>query len=81
LEAIALGKQAIQVVNPLWKEWYINFRGITEEEMMSLPEVEIPKKYAIQVNSFEELQEALGVVANLGKASEVIYNKIKEWKM
>ncbi len=80
LEAIALGKQAIQVVNPRWKEWYLNMRGISEEEMNSLPEVELPLKYATQVHSFEELQEALGVVANIGKASEVIYNKIKEWK-
>lgn len=76
LEAIALGKQAIQVVNPAHKEWYIDFRGISQEEMQKLPEFAIPKKYAIRVKSFDELKDALGVVANIGNASEVIYKKI-----
>lgn len=81
LEAIALGKQAIQVVNPEYKNFYIKQKGISEEEMNSLPEIVINNKYAIQVHSFEELKEALGTVANVGNASEVIYNKIKNGEL
>lgn len=81
LEAVALGKQAIQVVNPEYKDFYMKLKGISEEEMNSLPEVAINKKYAIQVHSFEELKEALGTVANIGNASEIIYNKIKSGEL
>ena len=77
VEAIALGKQAIQVVNPDHKDWYLRVRGITREEMNRLPEIYLPKKYATRVRSFEELKEALDTVSNIGSASEVIYNFIK----
>lgn len=77
LEAIGLGKQAIQVVNPQYEDWYIKFRKITWEEMARLPEVHLPAKYGKRVYSFEELKEALDTVSNIGTASEVIYNFIK----
>ena len=77
VEAIALGKQAIQVVNPKHEDWYLGKQGLTKEEMLTLPEVYLPTKYGIRVNSYQELQEALGVVRNIGNASEVIYNFIK----
>lgn len=81
LEAVALGKQAIQVVNPNYKRFYLEQKGITEEEMYSLPEFAINQKYATQVHSFEELKEALSTVANIGNASEIIYNKIKNGEL
>jgi hypothetical protein len=76
VEAIALGKQAIQVVNPQFENWYTNLRGITLEEMASLPEVYLPAKYAKRVHSFDELKDALGVVANIGNASAAICERI-----
>jgi len=77
VEAIALGKQAIQVVNPLFKDWYLDVVGISEEEMLALPEVYLPSKYATRVHSFDELRDALGVVANIGSASQRIVERIK----
>lgn len=77
VEAIALGKQAIQVVNPDYEVWYLKRRGISREEMNLLPEVHLPRKYAIQVHTFDELKEALDTVSNIGSASEAIYNFIK----
>jgi hypothetical protein len=74
VEAIALGKQAIQVVNPHYEDWYIKFRGLTWEEMSALPEVYLPAKYAKRVYSFEDLRDSLSVVP-LGTASA----KITDW--
>lgn len=78
IEAIGLGKQAIQVVNPQYEDWYIKFRGLTWEEMVSLPEVHLPAKYAKRVYSFDELQDALGVVRNIGNASAAICQLIRQ---
>ena len=78
VEAIGLGKQAIQVVNPHYEDWYIKFRGLTWEEMAGLPEVYLPAKYAKRVYSFDELKDALSVVANVGSASEKIVKFIKQ---
>jgi CDP-glycerol glycerophosphotransferase (TagB/SpsB family) len=78
VEAIALGKQAIQVVNPEHQGWYIDFRGLTLEEMNNLPEFHIPARYATRVYSFEELQDALGVVSHIGDASARIVERIKQ---
>jgi len=78
LEGIALGKQAIQVVNPQFEDWYIKFRGLTWEEMARLPEIHLPVKYGKRVYSFEELKEALGVVENIGGASASIVEWIKQ---
>lgn len=77
VEAIALGKQAIQVVNPNYENWYVKECGITREEINRLPEFYLPKKYGIQVYSFDQLRDALDTVSNIGTASEVIYNFIK----
>jgi hypothetical protein len=76
LEGIALGKQAIQVVNPQFEDWYIKFRGITWEEMSRLPEVHLPTKYGKRVYSFDELKDALGVVSYI--ASGFIVDWIKQ---
>jgi len=78
IEAIALGKQAIQVVNPQFEDWYIKFRGITWEEMAALPEVYLPTKYGKRVYSFDELKDTLGVVANIGRASDLICQRIQQ---
>jgi len=72
VEAIGLGKQAIQVVNPQYQDWYIRERGLTWEQMSILPEVYLPAKYGKRVYSFDELKESLGVVSNIGNASAVI---------
>jgi hypothetical protein len=80
VEAIALGKQAIQVVNPQFEDWYIKFRGISWEEMAALPEVHLPTKYGKRVYSFDELKDALGVVANIGDASKVICERIASFQ-
>jgi CDP-glycerol glycerophosphotransferase (TagB/SpsB family) len=77
VEAIALGKQAIQVVNPQFEDWYIRVRGLTWEEMVALPEFYLPAKYGKQVYSFDELKDALGVVAHIGNASSQIVEFIK----
>jgi hypothetical protein len=71
LEAIALGKQAIQVVNPQFEDWYIRVRGLTWEEMTALPEFYLPAKYGKRVYSYQELKETLDIVP-LGRASERI---------
>jgi CDP-glycerol glycerophosphotransferase (TagB/SpsB family) len=78
VEAIGLGKQAIQVVNPNYQEWYMRFRGLTWEEMSGLPEIYLPAKYGKRVYSFDELKDALSVVANVGSASEKIVKFIKQ---
>ena len=61
VEAIAAGKQAIQVINPAWKDWYY-WRGLDDSEIETLPEVWYPKRYAIQVHSMDEILEVLGIV-------------------
>jgi hypothetical protein len=61
VEAIALGKQAIQVVNPEWKKWYRG-EGLTDEEIAGLPEVYYPERYATRCHSFEDLRDALNIM-------------------
>ena len=78
VEAIALGKQAIQVVNPIHESWYIDFRRLTLAEMNTLPEVYFPAKYGTRVYSFDELLEALNIVSNIGRASAQIVERIKQ---
>lgn len=77
LEAIALGKQAIQVVNPKWKEFYKEKKNLKDEEVEKLPEVKIARKYATQVKSFEELKKALEFGSRIGNSCKIIYEKIK----
>lgn len=81
LEGIALGKQTYQVTNPEWVEFYLNEKKLTENEMFSLPEVELPAIYSISVYSFDDLKQKIEGVCQLGNASEKIYNKIKEMNM
>jgi len=78
VEAIALGKQAIQVVNPKHLEWYRRVKGLDDKEIYALPEIALPTLYATRVHSFAELKKALGVVSYLGSASERIVQWIKE---
>jgi hypothetical protein len=51
LEAIALGKQAIQVINPEWMGWYRK-QGLSEREVVELPEVALTERYATRCYSF-----------------------------
>lgn len=68
VEAIAAGKQVIQVINPAWKYWYY-WRGLDDDEIATLPEVWYPNRYAIQVHSMDEILEVLSI-APQGNASE-----------
>jgi hypothetical protein len=78
LEGISLGKQTYQVVNKEWSKFYLENKNLSIDEMYSLPEVELPNIYSIKVESFEELKYKLNLVCQLGNASQIIYNKIKE---
>lgn len=77
VEAIALGKQTIQVINPKHEEWYIDFRGLSRKEMFALPEFYFPAQYAKRVYSFDELKDALSIVP-LGSASQRIVEVIRQ---
>jgi hypothetical protein len=68
VEAIALGKQAIQVVNPRWEEWYLQ-KGLARAEIINLPEVWYPRRYAIQVHSMDEIGEIVNITPR-GNASD-----------
>lgn len=76
IEALALGKRGIQVVNPLWREFYRE-KGIPDDELELLPEVLIPSKYGITVHSAEEMLEAVNL-GPVGVASERIVEWIKK---
>jgi hypothetical protein len=80
LEGIALGKQAIQVVNPKWKDWYTKIKKIPKKEIYTLPEVELPDIFGIKVHSFDELKKFINGISIVGGACETIYNKIKDLK-
>jgi len=77
MEAIALGKQAIQVINPEYEKFYLERKGLKQDEMLRLPEFALTKS-AIKVKSFEELKDVLELGSRTGKASELIYKKINE---
>lgn len=68
VEAIAMGKQAIQVVNPEWEQWYLD-RGLSRAEIINLPEVWYPRRYAIQVHSMDEISEIVNITPR-GNASD-----------
>lgn len=76
VEALMLGKRGIQVVNPLWGEFYEE-KGIPEDELERLPEVLIPRKYGLVVHSAEELLEAVNL-GPVGVASQRIVEWIKQ---
>lgn len=73
IEALALGKRGIQVRNPLWRDYY-RAKGIPDDELERLPEVHIPERYGLVVESAEELLEAVNI-APVGGASQ----KIVDW--
>lgn len=75
MEALALGKRGIQVVNPRWREFY-EAKGISGDELERLPEVHIPRRYGLTVHSAEELLEAVNL-APVGVASERIVDWIR----
>lgn len=75
IEALALGKRGIQVINPRYKAFYSR-QGVDGHELERLPEVHIPKRYGHVVTSFEELLEAVNI-APVGGASARIVEWIK----
>ena len=75
MEALALGKRGIQVRNPLWQDYYLE-RGISEDELGRLPEVHIPERYGLVVESAEALLEAVNI-APVGGASQRVVEWIK----
>lgn len=77
LEGIALGKQAIQVVNPEWRSWYENEKKLNKDEIDKLPEVYLAGKYAVQAHSFEDILDVINMEESVGHASKNIYQWIK----
>lgn len=73
MEALAMGKQTIQVINPMWKFWYY-LRGLDDSEIRTLPEVWYPSMYAIKVHSMDQILEVLNIVPE-GDANE----RIVDW--
>lgn len=71
IEAIALGKQTFQVINPQWEEWYLA-KGLARAEIINLPEVWYPKRYATQVHSFDDLYDALNIMPLGNSANRVL---------
>lgn len=71
IEAIALGKQTFQVINPQWEEWYLA-KGLARAEIINLPEVWYPKRYSTQVHSFDDLYDALNIIPLGNSASRVV---------
>jgi len=57
LEAMALGKMVIQVVNPLYREFYRQRVG--EEHIDEIPEIDLPKRFAYQAHNIEEVKEII----------------------
>ena len=75
IEALALGKRGIQVRNPHWREFY-QAKGIPADELERLPEIHIPSKYGLVVDTVEELLQAVNL-SPVGGASARIVQRIK----
>lgn len=71
VEAIALGKQTFQVINPQWEQWYLG-RGLSKAEIINLPEVWYPARYSTPVRSFDDLYDALNIMPLGDSASRVV---------
>jgi len=77
VEAITLGKQAVQVVNPKWRSFYTDRKGLTDSEIAELPEVWFPNKYAIKAYSFDDLYDLFHIM-ELGDSAQRLYDKINK---
>jgi len=90
LEAMALGRMAIQVVNPRWEELYLA-RDIGAEELATLPEIALPRRFAFEAGSMDEVLDIVGrypdfprpdfsLVDNVGKyrVSKILHEYVKE---
>jgi len=75
VEAIALGKQAVQVVNPNWMNFYLEQKQLSPEEINRLPEVYYPNRYAIQAHSFDDLYDLFHIM-ELGRSASRLYEAI-----
>jgi hypothetical protein len=75
VEAITLGKQAIQVVNPQWMDYYLESKQLSPEEIAQLPEVYYPNRYAIKAHSFDDLYDLFHIM-ELGDSAQRLYNEI-----
>jgi len=75
VEAIALGKQSVQVVNPLWRTFYKERKRLSDSEIAELPEVWFPNKYAIKAHSFDDLYDLFHIM-ELGDSAQRLYNEI-----
>jgi len=71
VEAIALGKQTFQVINPEWEQWYLA-KGLVRAEIINLPEVWYPNRYSTQVHSFDDLYDALNIMPLGDSAARVV---------
>lgn len=71
VEAIALGKQAVQVVNPRYRDWYYR-QGLDDAEIDRLPEVWFPRRYAIQAYTFTDLTDLFGILPTGSPADRVV---------
>ena len=75
VEAITLGKQAVQVINPDWMNFYLERKGLSPEEVQQLPEVYYPNRYAIQAHSFDDLYDLFHIM-ELGRSASRLYEAI-----
>jgi len=77
VEAITLGKQTVQVVNPLWRSFYTDLKGLADSEIAELPEVWFPNKYAIKAHSFDDLYDLFHIM-ELGDSAQRLYDEINK---
>lgn len=91
LEAMALGKTTIQVINIKFRNFYQQEKGLTNDQMLALPEVVLPARYGHEAWDIYQISQAVNygypraydmpfpLVENIGgyKASEAIYGFIK----
>ena len=75
VEAIALGKQTFQVINPNWERYYLD-KGLARAEIIDLPEVWYPTRYSTPVHSFNDLYDALTIMP-LGDSVSRVVNILK----